>query len=139
VVGVSAVISIAYTTGAGIVFLDIVDHFINNFGIVISGLLEVILFGWFFKLTSIREDNNLVSDFRVGLWWNIMIAGITPLVLLYMTYVNFRQELTVAYEGYPSHALISLGWSVVVATIVLAFLLAYGLKWKRDIQGGTTS
>ncbi len=139
VVGISAVVSLAYATGAGIVILDIVDHFINHFGIVISGLFEVILLGWFFKLNHIREENNLVSDFRVGAWWNAMIAVVTPLVLLYTTYVNFRQELTTAYEDYPQHALIALGWSVVGATLLLSFILAYALKWKQAVQGGTTS
>jgi NSS family neurotransmitter:Na+ symporter len=119
-----------YTTGAGIYLLDIVDHFINNFGIVISGLLEVILVGWFYKASRIREANNLVSDFSVGRWWNVMISIVTPLVLLFMTYKNFELELSTAYGGLPFHALLTFGWLMVASTLVIAFSLAYGCKWK---------
>ncbi|WP_199622376.1 sodium-dependent transporter [Paenibacillus alkalitolerans] len=134
VVGVCAVVSILYTTGAGVVLLDIVDHFINNFGIVISGLLELVLVGWFFKVSRIREENNLVSDFRVGAWWNVMIMGVTPLMLLIMTYQNFALELTTAYEDYPFHALLTFGWIMVALTLVIAVTLAYVFKWRTDIN-----
>ena len=39
-IGVS--IGIIYSTGAGILLLDIIDNFINNYGIVVVGLLEVL-------------------------------------------------------------------------------------------------
>ncbi|WP_028610116.1 sodium-dependent transporter [Paenibacillus harenae] len=132
VVGICALASLVYTTGAGIVLLDIVDHFINNFGIVIAGLFEVILIGWFTNITRIREENNLVSDFRVGAWWNIMIIGVTPLILLFMTFKNFQLEFSKAYEGYPFHALLIFGWMMVGATLLIAFPLAYVFKWKTD-------
>jgi len=132
VVGVVAALSLAYTTGAGIVLLDIVDHFINNFGIVIAGLLEVILIGWFANATRIREENNLVSDYRVGAWWNVMIMGVTPLVLTFMTYMNFRLEFAEPYGGYPLHALTTFGWLMVGITVAAAFILAYAFRWKQD-------
>jgi NSS family neurotransmitter:Na+ symporter len=137
VVGICLLVSIVYTTGAGIILLDIVDHFINNFGIVISGLLEVILIGWFANLTRIRLENNAVSDFNVGSWWNLMIKVVTPLMLLFMTYKNFELEISKAYEGYPMHALLVFGWGMVAATIAAAFIAAYAFQWKSDgLQGG---
>lgn len=56
VCGLGFLISLLYVTGAGIIFLDIVDHFVNNFGIVLSGLLEVALIGWFININKIRKD-----------------------------------------------------------------------------------
>jgi neurotransmitter:Na+ symporter, NSS family len=132
VVGVCAVVSLGYATGAGVVLLDIVDHFINNFGIVIAGLLEVVLIGWFINITKIREENNLVSDFGVGIWWNWMIKYVTPIVLLFMSVANFQLEFTKAYEGYPFHALLTFGWILVGLTIVIGMALAYGFKWRTD-------
>ncbi|CAM4438225.1 sodium-dependent transporter [Paenibacillus tarimensis] len=137
VVGVCALVSLAYTTGAGVVLLDIVDHYINNFGIVIAGLFEVILIGWFTRLATIREENNLVSDFRIGRWWDVMIKVVTPLILIYMSYRNFEQWLNTPYEGYPLHAQLTFGWIMVALTIVLAFVLAYAFRWKEpNKQGG---
>lgn len=132
VCGVCALVSVLYTTGAGVILLDIVDNFINSFGIVIAGLAEVILVGWFANLMRIRNENNLVSDYRVGLWWNIMIMGVTPLILLFMTYKSFETELSRNYEGYTTQSLLLFGWVMVILTLAVAFTLAYAFKWKAN-------
>ena len=133
VIGVCFVVSIAFSTGAGIIFLDIVDHFINAYGIVVAGFLEVLLLGWFSKkLNQIRQENNLVSDFSVGYWWNIMIKFVTPVVLLLMTILNLISEFSANYEGYPTHAIVTFGWVMVLLSIVIAFVLAYAIRWKDE-------
>jgi NSS family neurotransmitter:Na+ symporter len=132
VCGLGFLISLLYITGAGIIFLDIVDHFVNNFGIVISGLLEVALIGWFININRIRTQNNEVSDFSVGSWWTIMIRVITPAMLLYMGVVNLIDELTKNYEGYPTHALVTYGWGTIVLSIAAAVILAVAFKWNNQ-------
>lgn len=133
VIGICTVVSLIFATGAGIIFLDIVDHFINAFGIVVAGLLEVLLLGWFSKkLNDIRRENNLVSDYNVGYWWNVMIKYITPLVLLFMTIMNLISEFSGNYEGYPTHAIVSFGWVMVALSLVIAFVLTYAVRWKDD-------
>jgi NSS family neurotransmitter:Na+ symporter len=133
VIGICFVVSIAFTTGAGIILLDIVDHFINAYGIVVAGLIEVILLGWFSKkLDEIRRENNLVSDFAVGKWWNVMIIAVTPLALLIMTVLNLYNEFKANYEGYPTHAILTFGWIMLLLSIVVAFVLAYAVRWKDN-------
>ncbi|GIQ68234.1 sodium-dependent transporter [Xylanibacillus composti] len=132
VVGVCALVSLLYATGSGVIILDIVDHFINSFGIVLSGLVEVLLFGWFFRLSVLREENNAVSDYSIGRWWDWMIKGVTPLVLLYMSFRNFELEFIQAYEGYPAHALITFGWTVVVLTLAAAIGIASRWGWPKQ-------
>jgi NSS family neurotransmitter:Na+ symporter len=136
VCGLGFLISLLYVTGAGIIFLDIVDHFINNFGIVISGLLEVALVGWIVNLKKIQEENNLVSDFAIGAWWPFMIRILTPIILIYMSYVNFVEEFSKAYEGYPFHALYTFGWGTVGASIIVALVLTYALRWNPEAIKG---
>jgi len=136
IVGGCALVSMLYATGAGIVVLDIVDHFINNFGIIVAGLAEVVLIGWFANSARILEENNRVSDFRVGYWWHVMIKGITPAVLAFMTYKNFELELAKAYEDYPLHALLTFGWLTVALTLASSFLLAYYLKREANVREG---
>jgi NSS family neurotransmitter:Na+ symporter len=132
VCGLGFLISLLYVTGAGIIFLDIVDHFINNFGIIISGLLEVTLIGWFININRIREQNNLVSDFSIGAWWPFMIRILTPAALAYMSVVNFIDEFAQPYEDYPYHALITYGWGTIVLSLVVAYVLAKGFKWSDE-------
>nr|WP_200889543.1 sodium-dependent transporter [Cohnella kolymensis] len=132
VVGICAFVSLIYVTGAGLVVLDIVDHFINSFGIVISGLLEVLMLGWLYKLSRIREENNLVSDYRIGAWWDVMIKFVTPLFLLFMTYKNFELEFSKAYEGYPDHALLTFGWGSLILSVIACVILTYGFSWHKE-------
>lgn len=134
VVGICVLVSLMYVTGAGLIILDIVDHFINSFGIVISGLIELLLFGWFFKLATIRKENNLVSDFPIGRWWDVMVKIVTPLVLLFMTYKNFELEFSKAYEGYPNHALMTFGWGSLILCIVISLIMTYGFSWQKEKQ-----
>jgi NSS family neurotransmitter:Na+ symporter len=131
VCGIGFITSTFYVTGSGIILLDIVDHFINNFGIVISGLLEVTLIGWFIKINKIREQNNLVSDFVIGSWWTIMIRFVTPAILIYMSVVNFIDEFRTAYEGYPFHALVTFGWGAVVVSILVAGIITSPFQWTE--------
>lgn len=128
---VAFIISMIFVTGAGLYILDIVDHFINNFGIVFAGLLEVILLGWLFDINKIKEHINPISDFQVGGWWSFMLKVVTPIVLGYMGIANLYGDITNPYGGYPINALIALGWVVAVGVVVLGFVMQ-SVAWKNE-------
>ena len=123
---VGFIFSLVFMTQAGLLVLDIVDHFINNFGIVFAGLIEVILLSWFFKLDVIREHANTLSDFRIGTWWNFCLKIITPIVLGYMAVANLVGDIRSAYGGYPGSALLIFGWVIVIGIVVLSFIMQSG-------------
>ena len=118
--------SLIFMTNGGLLVLDIVDHFINNFGIVFAGLVEVIFLSWFFRLETVREHANSLSDFRIGVWWNFCLKVITPIVLGYMAIANLVGDIKEAYGGYPISALVIFGWVVVVGIVILSFVLQSG-------------
>ncbi|ACL76826.1 sodium-dependent transporter [Ruminiclostridium cellulolyticum] len=122
-------ISIVYSTGAGLYFLDIIDNFINSYGIVTVGLLEAITIGWLFGASKIREHTNAISYFSIGKWWNVMVKFITPLILTFMIISNIVNEIIKPYGGYSQKALIAFGWSVVILGIVLSLILCTR-PWK---------
>lgn len=127
IIGGGFVCSILYTTNAGLGYLDLVDRFINNYSVILAGLLEVMILGWVFKLSVFREFVNNRSDLKIGVWWDFCIKVITPSVLLFMLVYNLYQELFVSPYGngaYTTGQLILFGWSVVIAVIVFAFLLS---------------
>jgi neurotransmitter:Na+ symporter, NSS family len=64
---------IIFTTFAGLYYLDIVDHFITSYGLVIVGLLETIAIGWLYGAKNLREYINEVSDIKIGVWWDVFI------------------------------------------------------------------
>ncbi|RXT08081.1 sodium-dependent transporter [Ammoniphilus sp. CFH 90114] len=133
VVWVTAVcfsVSLLYATGAGLYFLDIIDHFINSFGVLLSGLVELILLGWFYQLSKIREDGNMTSDFRIGTWWEIMVKYVTPAVLFFISIQNVIGAFKDPYEGYPTSALLILGAGCALAAILLGYVFSK-LKWHN--------
>lgn len=125
---VAGAISLIFTTGAGLYILDIADHWVNNFGVAISGLVEVIIIAWMFKLSILREHFEPISDFNVGKWWEITVKFITPLVLGITVIQNFYQEFTTPYGGYPVAPLIAYGWAVAGGIVILGVIFGKS-KW----------
>jgi neurotransmitter:Na+ symporter, NSS family len=125
VCGAAALISLLYATGAGLYYLDTVDHFLNNFGLVLAGLLEVILVAWVAKqLGPLAEHVNATSYIRAGAWWRWSLMVITPVLLGALTVYNFWTEVQVRYEDYPLSGLLVLGWGAVLLTVVLGLVFA---------------
>ncbi|MCW8815271.1 MAG: sodium-dependent transporter, partial [Chlorobium sp.] len=84
---------IIFTTNGGLFWLDIVDHFINNYGLVVAGLLECIVVGWFFNIDIIRKHLNKVSKIQLGTWWNWVIKLCLPLFLSVILLNQLVREL----------------------------------------------
>jgi NSS family neurotransmitter:Na+ symporter len=128
----AGMLSLVFTTGSGLLILDIVDHFINNFNIVFAGLIEVILLGWFFNLDSVKAHIHPISDFNVGVWWNFCIRLLTPIVLGVTAIQNLIGDIRTPYGDYSFAALASLGWGIWAAAIGMSFVLS-AVKWKQSV------
>ena len=129
--GFGLLVSLIFTTGAGLYILDIVDHYINNFGIVFTGIIEVILLGWFFDIKSLGNYANDVSDIKVGRWWYICIKFITPIMLFIMILYNLYNELINLYGSYSFKALFLFGWTIAILVFILGILSAK-MNWYDE-------
>ncbi|MFC7322180.1 sodium-dependent transporter [Halobacillus campisalis] len=130
--GLAALISLAYATRGGLNLLDTVDHFINNFGIALSGLFQVVALAWFARgLKSYQSHANSVSDIALGAWWRISLGVITPIVLGYMMLQNLNNRISEAYAGYPMDFLFNFGWLVAVGAIFVGALMSVK-KWPNN-------
>ncbi|ADK80199.1 sodium-dependent transporter [Sediminispirochaeta smaragdinae] len=125
---IAGLVSLVFTTGAGLYILDIVDHWVNNFGVVLSGLTELIFIGWICKLITLREHFEPVSDFKVGMWWELTVKFVTPFVLAVTAVQGFIQEFTSPYGGYQLGPLIAYGWAVVLLIVILGVVFGK-TKW----------
>ena len=124
-------LSSVFSTGAGLYLLDIIDNFINNYGIVVVGLLEAIFIGYVLKPKTIREHTNSISYFKIGKWWDIAIKYVTPGVLLFMLIQSFLREMRAPYEGYSLPSLLLYGWGVIAFGIIISLLISRK-PWKKD-------
>lgn len=130
--GLAALISLMFATQGGLVALDTVDHFINNYGVALSGLFEVVAIAWFAKsLRDFQNHADSVSDIKLGTWWRICLGVITPVVLGYMMIQNLKAEVTAAYGGYPIEFLFNFGWLVAIGAMMIGALLTIK-KWPNN-------
>ncbi len=121
-------VSMVFCMGGGLYVLDIVDHFINNFGIIGAALMEIALLSWLCRLEVVREHVNAVSDFMVGSWWTVCLRYVTVVLLAVLMVLNFYGDLSENYGGYGNAELIAYGWAVVVACILLGLALKNGVS-----------
>ena len=122
-------VSLIFTTGAGLYILDIADHWVMGFGVVLSGVAEVILLGWVLKISDLRNHFEPISDFKIGKWWEFTIKVVTPLILGGSAVKNFVEEFSKPYGDYSIGALLAFGWTVALAILILGIVLGK-TRWK---------
>ncbi len=120
IMALAFIAGLLFVTKGGLYALDIVDHFVINYGIILIGVLEAILVGWVWRGHKLREFINEHSAWKLGGLWDFAIRFITPVFLIGLLIWNIVNEIRVPYEGYPASALIYLG----VLPLVLAPIAA---------------
>ncbi|MEC7838676.1 MAG: sodium-dependent transporter [Chlamydiota bacterium] len=121
----SVIGGLVFATSAGIYYIDITDHYITVYGLVLTGLLQTLVVGWYYGPEKIREYANEVSDIKIGKSWDFSIKYFIPLALLSIIGKTFYQDFITPYEGYPNWAQLSFGWGL-VGTIIIA-CVAYSI------------
>ncbi|MED0657402.1 sodium-dependent transporter [Anoxybacillus ayderensis] len=131
--GVAALIALVFASNGGLYFLDVVDYFINNFGVALVGLVEVVVIAWVLKeLNALQTHANSVSDIMVGAWWKISLSVVTPIVLGYMMFDSIKTNVKENYGGYDTLFVVKYGWTVAALVIVLGFVLSVK-RWKDGV------
>ncbi|VAW41159.1 Sodium-dependent transporter, SNF family [hydrothermal vent metagenome] len=120
--------SLIFTSRGGLYFLDIADHFITNYGLVIGGLLECLIVGWVLKASLLRAHINRLGT-RIPALWDFFIRYSTPAILAYLLYLSLTADLGRHYGGYPAGQLIIYGVGWMLVCLVLALVLAF-CPWR---------
>jgi len=127
--------SIIFTTQAGLLWLDIVDHFITHYGLVVVGILECIVVGWMFRLPMLRRHVNRISSIPLGPWWDFLIKVFVPLILAVILAGDLIHEVQKPYGGYTWASVILIGRDWLLITLAVAFVLA-SRAWKTGHHTG---
>ncbi len=133
--GLTALVSILlFPTTNGVHLLDVVDHFINQYGIVVAAFVAVIAVAWVLRqLEPLGEHANATSAIKVGPLWRITLGVVTPIMLGWMLWDSLRIELVENYSGYSGGFLLGAGWAVALGALVLGVILSL-IPWKRGRQ-----
>ncbi|MGE4489746.1 MAG: sodium-dependent transporter [Kiritimatiellales bacterium] len=123
--------SLVFTTRAGLLVLDILDHFVTNYGLIAGGILECLLVGWLLKARTARDYVNGLGGLRLSPIWDLCVCWLTPAILLVIFGQTLWSDLRHAYGGYTPAALILFGvcWMAVILTA--AFILKR-YAWPPD-------
>ena len=117
-------ISLIFATGGGFYLLEIVDHFIANFGLVTIGLVECLILGWMFKLSKLRDHANETSEIRIGRWWDALIKIIIPLILIILLIAAIVNNIVNnPYPEYPGWLVVVGGVTPIITITLLSFVL----------------
>ena len=128
----AVVSTLMFGTSAGLPLLDVLDKFVNTYGIVAGGFVYVLMVVLTGRLPALRAHLNSVSSFKLGAWWYGLI-GLTVLLLGYMLFQGTAKLLAENYSGYPDWFLNLFGWGMSALLVISALLLSL-LPWKTPPQ-----
>ncbi|MCF7809805.1 sodium-dependent transporter [bacterium] len=125
---IGAVMGIIYTTRGGLYWLDIVDKYASDYGLVTIALAECIVIGWIFGASKFRKEINDTSEIRIGFWWDVCIKFLTPAILIFILVKSIITNILEPYGDYPLWANVLGGWGMVGLLIIVSILL--GIKYN---------
>lgn len=127
---VASIISLWFTTGAGLAWLDIVDNWCNAFSLILVGILEAITIGWLFDPHKVLDEVNRNTDnFKMPSWWFVVsIKFLAPLTLTGFFIWNLVSLFKAggiygAADGYSLASNIIGGWLVLILCCISGFIV----------------
>lgn len=121
-----AIISTAmFATKNAITFVDVIDHFTNNIGVVLGAILSIIWVTWLNRglLPKLINHINAISSVKVGPVWSFMLTVVTPVSLIITLALSLKSLIAEGYDSYPTSTLLIFGWGVVLIFVLCAVIL----------------
>lgn len=130
--GAAAALSLVFLpTRSGLATLDIVDKFINVFGIVAICVITLVCVGWGCKMFKVLSRHlDAISTIRTRKWWPFFVGVLTPVMLAIIFVGDVRELLEKPYEGYAPEQLLIFGWLLAAIMYVISLVMTV-LPWVR--------
>lgn len=134
---IAGILSLFFTCGAGLAWLDVVDNWCNSFNLILVGVLETLAIGWGFKTAKVlKEINRNTKSFRLPAWWfNASVKVLSPLLLC----LFFAWNLVTLFQSggiYGAAANYSLlsnlvgGWGMMAVVFASGFIVRLVIRHK---------
>lgn len=121
-------LSLIYSANNGLYVLDIVDHFIGGYGVIVICLLEAVAIGWVYDAERLRYNLKKRAEVNLSALFNILLRLVIPILLTVLLVRQIMLDVERAYNGYPTFYILSLGLGS------CAFLIILGLILNRTIK-----
>ena len=120
---VGFLMGVPMVTQGGLAILDIFDHFVNIFGLLTVGFVEMLVLSYAFDLDKIKDNMNPSSDYHVGSTWKAMVKFVSPILIGFGLIQNVISEFSTVYGGYALAEVITFGWLAVALVLIFAIYL----------------
>ena len=100
--------------------VQIIDSFVNEFGILLLIGVQCIIFAWVYGLDHILPVLNENSIFKVGKKWSFIIKYLLPVVLIVMWLIGIIQLFTTAKS-----------FEIIIDLIIIIMVLVFGFALTR--------
>lgn len=88
VIGIGFLVFMVFVINGGLLLLDLVDYFVNNVGIMVSCLVELVLMIWLLKIFDVCKYVNSIFDFSVGVWFDICLCFVLFVILVIIVVIK---------------------------------------------------
>jgi NSS family neurotransmitter:Na+ symporter len=122
-------LTIPYTDSRGVFLIDIVDHFLINYGIVLIAFVEIILAAWILGTSCIKDFINAHSKNKIRSWCCPLGRFVLPGVLLVIIISNVVIDIRNPYRNYPVEAIFKYG--VLPATLIVLGAIVLGIIGRK--------
>jgi len=125
--GGTGVVSIfLFSTTNAIKLVDIIDHFINNLGIVSGALLSIVMVSWFKRnlMTELEMHINHISTIKLGRTWEFTLTIVTPVVLLSTLLLVLNALIQKGYGDYSDSLVMYFGWGSIIFCALGALVMS---------------
>lgn len=122
---VGCLIATIYTTKAGLYWVDVVDHFMNDFNLIAIGLIETVALGWIYGADKVLNIINENCDYKYGKSWIFCIKYLCPIIFAIITVSYLIDNIKHPYGGYPLSNLLVAGWGFIAVTFVFATFMTF--------------
>ena len=124
--------------------LNIFDTQAGGMSLLFIATVEVFGIGWCYGPERLRVQVSQMIGYMPGIWWNICLRYITPLILSIIFFFQCSQWKGIKYGGkaYPAWAEF-IGWCIALSSILMipffAILNVYRAEGESLHQVGSTS
>jgi NSS family neurotransmitter:Na+ symporter len=119
-----------FLMGSGMYYLDIIDHFVAGYCLLILGMLETIVVAYVIGPEKVRQWINKTSDFKIPKVFNVVLY-IIPFVLAGLIGVTLFKEIQEVYGGYPMEYIVQ--WGFIPLGIVFILSAVFGVLTYRSV------
>jgi NSS family neurotransmitter:Na+ symporter len=128
-----ALVSISlFGTTTGFYTLDVMDHWTNELGVVVSAIVLTTAVFWGAKKgRELAFHLTVLSTFPVGRTWRFLAGVFTPVLLVVWLVQWLVKTLSAGFHGYAGWFLGAAGWGIIGLAVVIAFV-ATAIPWRRN-------